>query len=183
MRRVRSSRQRSQSVVEFGLLALLFTLILFGIADFGLLLNGWIAVSSSAREGARRAAVGAEVKGTRPEYGVIDSAQSFAPVPGVSPSQVKVVVFYDWATEPEAFCSPGATPPPPEPTCSVLVPQDAIPGATYDPPADTMVTVTVTADRFEVITPLVRPFFGCDGSVPHCYVPLTSSTSMRYEGR
>ena len=35
-------------MVEFGILALLFTLIMFAIADFGMLLNGWVAVSSAA---------------------------------------------------------------------------------------------------------------------------------------
>lgn len=193
MRRVRS-RQRSQSVVEFGLLALLFTLILFGIADFGMLLNGWVAVSSAAREGARRASVGAEVVGTTSARGVIDSAKSFAPVPGVPPSQVKVIVYYDWPSpNGTTFCSNGATPPPGL-SCTTLYSQSANPnvvGCTnpptaspcFTPPADIMVTVTVTADTFEVITPLVRPFFGCGGNVPKCYVPITSSTSMRYEGR
>jgi hypothetical protein len=40
----------------------------------------------------------------------------------------------------------------------------------------------VIADKFEVITPLVRPFFGCATTATHCYVPLTSATTMRYEG-
>src|SRR5712691_12222709 len=53
------SRQRSQAVVEFGIVAITFTLIMFAIADFGLLLNDWLTVSSGVRTLARDAAVGA----------------------------------------------------------------------------------------------------------------------------
>ena len=52
------SRQRSQSVVEFGLVAILFTLLMFAVVDFGLLLNSWIALSSGTRQLARNATVG-----------------------------------------------------------------------------------------------------------------------------
>jgi hypothetical protein len=52
------SRQRGQSVIEFGIIAILFTLIMFAIVDFGLLLNDYLSVSSGARLLARDAAVG-----------------------------------------------------------------------------------------------------------------------------
>jgi hypothetical protein len=175
---MRSRRQHSQSVVEFGLLALLFTLILFAIADFGMLLNGWLAVSSSAREGARRASVGTHVTDT------IRAAQNFAPVPGLSWREIKVLVVYgDCSGSCLVFCSSGATPPAGWPACDTTRSQ-----TTYPPPppvgplTGTSVTVMVIADTFEVVTPLVRPFFGCPGSLQHCTVPLRSSTSMRYEG-
>src|SRR5438045_8310502 len=51
-------RGRGQAIVEFGLVALLFTLLLMGTVDFAILLNGWLGVSSSARDIARQAAVG-----------------------------------------------------------------------------------------------------------------------------
>jgi len=51
-------RQRSQSVVEFGIIALLFTLLVFAVIDFGLLLNSWIRISSATREIGRAATVG-----------------------------------------------------------------------------------------------------------------------------
>jgi Flp pilus assembly protein TadG len=170
-------------VVEFGLLALLFTLILFGIGDFGLLLNGWVAVSSSAREGARRASVGAHVvMGPDGVPGVIDSARQFAPVPGVDPTQVDVLVHYAWQENglkyDVYFCSRPGLVTSCDPTPQARYPT---PGSPV-PPANATVTITVTASTFEVITPLVRPFFGCDGTVAHCRVPITSSTSMRYEG-
>jgi hypothetical protein len=46
-----------------------------------------------------------------------------------------------------------------------------------------LVRVTVLANGAQVITPLVRPFFGCsNGSNPNCFVQLKSATTMRYEG-
>src|SRR6266571_2291849 len=52
------TRTSGQSVVEFGLVALLFALLLMGTVDFAILLNGWLGVSSSARDLARQAAIG-----------------------------------------------------------------------------------------------------------------------------
>src|SRR4051794_23097658 len=52
------ARRRGQSIVEFGIIAILFTLIMFAIADFGLLLNDRLSVSSGTRQLARDAAVG-----------------------------------------------------------------------------------------------------------------------------
>src|SRR5437588_4204536 len=52
------SCERGQSVVEFGIVACLFTLLMFAIVDFGLLLNSWVALSSGTRQVARAATVG-----------------------------------------------------------------------------------------------------------------------------
>jgi hypothetical protein len=175
-------RQRGQSMVEFGLLALLFTLILFGIADFGMLLNGWVAVSSSAREAARHASVGDKIDP------IADSARNFAPVPGVRPSQVKVVIQYCTNTDPQCaapvrtWCSGGTPPPQYGFMCTVGWDASWPVSPPMGPPPGYTAKVTVIADTFEVITPLVRPIFGCDGSVPHCWVPIVSSTAMRFEG-
>jgi hypothetical protein len=47
-----------------------------------------------------------------------------------------------------------------------------------------MVKVTVRTQGTQVITPLLRPFFGCtNGSNPKCYVPLTSTAILRFEGK
>jgi hypothetical protein len=91
---------------------------------------------------------------------------------------VDVLVHYAWPGNDVYFCSrPGLVA-----SCDPR-PQGSYPVAgSADPPANATVTVTVTANTFEVITPLVRPFFGCDGTVPHCRVPITSWTTMRYEG-
>src|SRR5687768_5022558 len=83
-------RARAQSLVEFGLVALLFTLLLFGIVDFGLLLNGWISVSSAAREAARTASLGYTVEE------IAAAARPSTSVPGVPASQLTVVVKYEY---------------------------------------------------------------------------------------
>ncbi|HEX8969556.1 MAG TPA: hypothetical protein VF937_16855, partial [Chloroflexota bacterium] len=50
------------------------------------------------------------------------------------------------------------------------------------PTPNDAVKVTVVA-QIQVVTPLVRPFFGCtDGSKPVCDVPITSTAVSRYEG-
>lgn len=46
-----------QSLVEFAFVLPIFLLVLFAIIDFGMAFHAWIAVSSSAREGGRLAAV------------------------------------------------------------------------------------------------------------------------------
>ena len=61
-------------------------------------------------------------------------------------------------------------------------PPDSTTTPSATPAAGDSIQVTVIADNFEVITPLVRPFFGCSTTQQHCYVPLTSATTMRYEG-
>jgi Flp pilus assembly protein TadG len=168
-------RQPAQAVVEFGLLALLFTLLLFAIVDFGLLLNGWVTVSSAAREGARRAAVGISTQK------VVDETQKFAPVPGLAPSEVKVTIAYCDDSNPcEYFCSYGAGQQPIGAGAGATCQAPSVTPTGYKP--NSRVSVTVTADKFQVVTPLVRPFFGCGGTQPTCFVPLNSSTSMRYEG-
>jgi hypothetical protein len=52
-------------------------------------------------------------------------------------------------------------------------------------PGDSVV-VTLKAAGAQVLTPLVRPFFTnsttCPSTSAHCYVPLSSSVTMRFEG-
>jgi Flp pilus assembly protein TadG len=57
------NRAPAQAVVEFGLVAMLFFMLLFGIFDFGMLLNDWVGATSAASVGARQAAVGACLEG------------------------------------------------------------------------------------------------------------------------
>src|SRR6476660_193360 len=103
-------RSRGQAMVEFGLIALLFVLILFGIVDFGMLLNGWINVSTGSAAGARWAALGNFVNDTAlpTVNGIYTQAKSSAIVPGLSTSNVKVIVKYTSSnaayTSPTYFC-------------------------------------------------------------------------------
>src|SRR5689334_20457587 len=85
---LRRRHQTGQAIVEFGIVSILFVLILFGIADFGLLLNGWLTISSDSREAARVASTGGD-----PMTVVVAAARQQAP-PGVSASALGVQVTY-----------------------------------------------------------------------------------------
>jgi hypothetical protein len=89
------TRLRGQSVVEFGIIAILFTLIMFAIADFGLLLNDWLSVSSGARLLARDAAVGMD------QGHLWNEAHALA-IPGVTPDP--------YFTAPDPYCCTYGTP-------------------------------------------------------------------------
>lgn len=51
-------RQRGQNLIEFGIMLPVLVLIIVGIVDFAQVFNGWLVVTSAAREGARYGAVG-----------------------------------------------------------------------------------------------------------------------------
>ena len=172
-------RKPAQAMVEFGLIALLFVLLLFGIADFGMLLNGWLNVSSSASAAARQAAVSCSKSADQVIGCVTDTAQTFAKIPGVNPTTLKVLVTY--CKPDDASCTPGS-----DPTYCLAGRAPTGMGClagTPNPSIGDTVMVTIVADTFEVSTPLVRPFFSCPPTGGHCYVPLKSAASVRYEGR
>jgi Flp pilus assembly protein TadG len=177
------SGQRSQAVVEFGIIALLFTLLVFAVIDFGLLLNTWLAVSSGSRDIARSASVGKRQTD-------LQAAALKLNLPSIDPgsklccdsgSAVEVKIEY----LPDVNGAPYGSG-----TIDSLYPYGDVdtkggcPTPCTNPRADDFVKVTVIAHRAQVITPLVRPFFGCPGdqSTP-CWVTLTSTTIMRFEGR
>jgi Flp pilus assembly protein TadG len=54
----RNARDRGATAVEFALVLPLLLLIVFGIIDFGRLLNAQLTLTQAAREGARLAALG-----------------------------------------------------------------------------------------------------------------------------
>jgi Flp pilus assembly protein TadG len=191
-KRVRS-RSRGQSVVEFGLVAVIFGLMVSGIYDFGILLNGWLGVSSSARDVARQLAVGICPSGATASVcasggGGIPMTPSPSSLPiqgldrslaapvtvtvcvenadlssGCYPKDSSLINIYGGTCDMTNFAA----------TCNTS-------GTVHPTPNDAMV-VTVTA-QLEVVTPLVRPAFGCPGSQLHCRVPISSRAVARYEG-
>jgi hypothetical protein len=183
------SARRGQAVVEFGIVALLFTALLFAVIDFGLLLNTWLAVSSGSRDLARNASVG------KHQTFLQDEARHLM-LPSVSTlGKNRFCCDVDSAVEVKVEYLPASCSPSPA-NCAAL-PESQI-GRDYPfpnldhtgscsnncrPLADDLVRVTVIAHGAQVITPLIRPFFGClDGTKPTCPVALTSSTLMRFEG-
>jgi len=63
--------EKGASAVEFALVLPIFLMLVFGIFQFGIAFNNWIAITHAAREGARLAVVG-----QYDEQRVIDSAPS-----------------------------------------------------------------------------------------------------------
>ena len=55
----RTRNQKGASAVEFAIILPVLVMILFGMFQFGIAYNNWIALTHAAREGARLAAVGA----------------------------------------------------------------------------------------------------------------------------
>lgn len=190
--RPRRGARRGQALVEFGLIALLVTLLLFGIFDFGMLFNAWVNVSSGASDAARQASVGRTID-------EIDSAARQTIVPGLiscSSSGVptpcararKVIVSYTSAADGTVttYCR-GFNSSPSSSAYTVTAGGQTFTcqadNATPTPAAGDSVSVEVLANTFDITTPLVRPFFGCtNGSQQYCFVPLSSTTTARFEG-
>jgi Flp pilus assembly protein TadG len=180
---VRPTRQRGQAVVEFGIIALLFTALMFAVVDFGLLLNAWLAVGSGSREIARNASVGRKVDFLKDEarklnVPSLDKSYGDGPCCGTKSALSLTVEYFNQ-------CVPG-------PSCGAVLPTQVAEqyyggqcrSACPHPVPGDMVKVTVRAQGTQVITPLLRPFFGCtNGSNPKCYVPLTSTAILRFEGQ
>ena len=185
-------RERSQSVVEFGIVALLFVLLMFAIVDFGFLLNSWVRLSSATRDIAREASVG----GQKPD---LQNMANQVAMPALTTELYGSFTGYCCGPNDKLVlqvtyfnqCIPGAAGPPP---CTPLDP--GMVDSRYWGGSDTgcapncphpiigdSIQVTFSAPGFEVLTPLVRPFFGCDGSQAHCNVQLSSSATMRFEGQ
>src|SRR4051794_33333350 len=117
----RLPRQRGQAIVEFGIVALLFTLLMFAVVDFGLLLNGWLTVASDAQQLARNAAVGTFSNEANPPYGQLQSQARTLGIAGVTaenppfsggyccgPNSALIVnvTYYDQCTPGVAGCIP-----------------------------------------------------------------------------
>jgi hypothetical protein len=183
---IRSSKQSSQAIVEFGLIALLFVALMFATVDFGLLLNTWLAVSSGTREIARNASVGKQAIFLTDEASklTLPSVDRLYGTGWCCDSNKALFLKVEYFNQ----CVPG-------PGCTVLPKSsidpnypapDGSPGtcaASCHPISNDSVQVTLVAQGAQIITPLLRPAFQCtNGSNPKCYVPLTSTAIMRYEG-
>jgi len=180
MIRIRS-RRRGQAIVEFGLISLLFVGLLFAVVDFGLLLNTWLAVSSGSRELARSALVGKKKDFLEDQTRRLRlpsvSSQGFNDVCcGPSDAVELIVTYFDCTSLPcDDIDSVLIDPQYPGSTCSGFCPRPV--------PGD-YVQVVLKAHGAQVITPLIRPFFGCtNGNNPNCNVTLTSTTMSRFEGQ
>lgn len=90
---------RGQTLVEFALIIPIFLLLVFGMMDFGIVLNQYLVVTEAAREGARSAAVGNSdsdsIAAARVAAATIDQGQlqvTVTPAAKISGSPVTVTV-------------------------------------------------------------------------------------------
>jgi hypothetical protein len=190
-------------VVEFGMLALMFTLLMFGVVDLGLLLNSWVRLSAATREVARAASVGyvGSALSTMASDLVLPGVNRAAQPPfvgyccgagGANDELVLDVQYYNGdPTLLPTPCVPGAAGCAPVDRATqvdsrywgggVICPTP--PCAGLHPLRGDIIVVSLAAPGMQVITPLVRPFFGCASSAAQCYVRLGSTAVMRYEGQ
>jgi Flp pilus assembly protein TadG len=87
-RRVDTSREDGAAAVEFGLIAPILFLLLFGIISFGILFAQQLSLGNSARQGARMAAVG-----ERSCQQVMDEARTAAATINLPSAKVDVQVL------------------------------------------------------------------------------------------
>lgn len=178
------SKQRSQAVVEFGLIAILFTGLMFAVVDFGLLLNTWLNLSSGTRQIARDASVGKSAafltaEATNVSLPSIDWPGFATPCCSSTSAVFLTVEYFNHCVPETAGCA--ALDPS---TVSNVYYGGTCGGCTSHPVSDDYLKITFVARGAQVITPLLRPFFGCtDGSNPRCHVRLPSTTIIRFEGQ
>lgn len=99
------SRERGQSLVEFGILVPAFLLILFGLLEFGFLFSHHLTLEYATREGARvgaalgRGTPSAPCSGTNPEpvdWQIVAAVQRVLTSPGsqVPPARIQEIRIY-----------------------------------------------------------------------------------------
>jgi Flp pilus assembly protein TadG len=180
---MRRRRQRGQAIVEFGLIALLFTGLMFAVVDLGLLLNTWLTVSNGAREIGRSVSVG------KHEDLLEDLARELVAGSVTTKDFVKACCDAGDAIELRATYYDGTDPDPMSDQLAANTVDDrylngSCPTPCTRPQPGDYVRVEVLAHGAQIITPLIRPVFGCrDGNNPRCVITLTSSTIVRFEGQ
>ncbi|MBV9329461.1 MAG: pilus assembly protein [Chloroflexi bacterium] len=157
----RTQRRRAQALVEFGLVVMLFVLLVSGVFDFGMLINTRLSVSSMSRVLARAAAAGASPSDLGTLAGQQDHITGVTTAPfsghylwtdGSPSALVMTETFYDKNWNVVGGLQP-----------------------------DGAVKIQVTAQGSEIITPLIRPFFGCTDGAQPCLVPISAMTTMPVE--
>jgi Flp pilus assembly protein TadG len=166
-RLITRGRQPAQALVEFGLVVMLFVLLLSGVFDFGMLLNTRLGVSAMSRELARAAASGA----TTDQLNALASQQDH--IVGITTAPFGGNYFSLNGTPPRAGVAATET---------FWTSTGAQAASAQAAGSGGSVRVEVVAQGAEVITPLIRPLFGCaNGGQQHCLVPISAGTTMRLE--
>jgi Flp pilus assembly protein TadG len=86
----RSKREQGQTMAEFSLVLPVLAILLFGVIQFGIVFNNYLAVTDAVRAGARQAAVARYLPSSEREAKVIARVKSSAD--GLDTSKLAVTV-------------------------------------------------------------------------------------------
>jgi Flp pilus assembly protein TadG len=93
-------RDRGAAAVEFALLLPLLLILVFGIIDFGRMLNAQITITEAAREGARASALGTDAKARVDSMtgglGTVNTGTTACPANPAANDTTTVVVTYQF---------------------------------------------------------------------------------------
>jgi Flp pilus assembly protein TadG len=89
-KKLRRKREQGQTMAEFTLVLPVLAILLFGIVQFGIVFNNYLAVTDAVRAGARQAAVSRFVPAGQRDAKV--KAKVYASADGLDTSKLKVSV-------------------------------------------------------------------------------------------
>jgi Flp pilus assembly protein TadG len=90
IKKFRRKREQGQTMAEFALVLPVLAILLFGVIQFGIAFNNYLAVTDAVRAGARQAAVARYLPASEREGAVV--AKVYASADGLDTSQLDVTV-------------------------------------------------------------------------------------------
>jgi Flp pilus assembly protein TadG len=97
-KKFRKKREQGQTMAEFTLVLPVLAILLFGVIQFGIAFNNYLAVTDAVRAGARQAAVARHLPAGEREAAV--RAKVYASADGLDTSKLSVTVTASGAWEP-----------------------------------------------------------------------------------
>jgi Flp pilus assembly protein TadG len=97
-KKFRKKREHGQTMAEFTLVLPVLAILLFGVIQFGIAFNNYLAVTDAVRAGARQAAVARHLPAGEREAAV--RARVYASADGLDTSKLSVTVAASGAWEP-----------------------------------------------------------------------------------
>jgi Flp pilus assembly protein TadG len=97
-KKFRKKREQGQTMAEFTLVLPVLAILLFGVIQFGIAFNNYLAVTDAVRAGARQAAVARHLPASEREAAV--RAKVYASADGLDTSKLSVTVAASGGWEP-----------------------------------------------------------------------------------
>jgi Flp pilus assembly protein TadG len=96
MKRFHAKREQGQTMAEFTLVLPVLAILLFGVIQFGIVFNNYLAVTDAVRAGARQAAVARYLPADEREEAVVDKVTASAGGLDTSKLDITVEPSDDW---------------------------------------------------------------------------------------